>query len=146
MVGLGETDDEIAARARATCARAGVDIVTLGQYLRPTREHAPGRPLRDARRLRALRGAGPRARLPDRLLRRVRALLVQRRGGAHRERRAADAEPPPAARRLAALSGVLLALSFPKFGHGAVAWVALAPLLIALAGTTGLARGFASAT
>jgi apolipoprotein N-acyltransferase len=31
------------------------------------------------------------------------------------------------------LSGVLLALSFPKFGHGAVAWVALAPLLIALA-------------
>ena len=34
---------------------------------------------------------------------------------------------------LAALSGALLALSFPKFGHGAVAWVALAPLLVALA-------------
>lgn len=33
---------------------------------------------------------------------------------------------------LAALSGVLLALSFPKFGHFAVAWVALAPLLAAL--------------
>ena len=33
---------------------------------------------------------------------------------------------------LAALSGVLLALSFPKFGHWAVAWVALAPLLVAL--------------
>ena len=28
-------------------------------------------------------------------------------------------------RLLAALSGVLLALSFPRFGHGAVAWVAL---------------------
>jgi apolipoprotein N-acyltransferase len=38
---------------------------------------------------------------------------------------------------LAALSGVLLALSFPKFGHPAVAWVALAPLLIALTGTSG---------
>lgn len=34
---------------------------------------------------------------------------------------------------LAALSGVLLFLSFPKFGHGAVAWVALAPLFIAAA-------------
>jgi apolipoprotein N-acyltransferase len=33
---------------------------------------------------------------------------------------------------LAALSGVLLALSFPKFGHWAVAWVALVPLLVAL--------------
>jgi apolipoprotein N-acyltransferase len=35
-------------------------------------------------------------------------------------------------RLLAALSGVLLALSFPRFGHGAVAWVALLPLLLAL--------------
>ena len=34
---------------------------------------------------------------------------------------------------LAASSGILLALSFPKFGNGAVAWVALAPLLVALA-------------
>jgi apolipoprotein N-acyltransferase len=34
---------------------------------------------------------------------------------------------------LACLSGVLLALSFPKFGHAAVAWIALAPLLVALA-------------
>lgn len=39
---------------------------------------------------------------------------------------------------LAALSGVLLTLSFPKFGHGAVAWVALLPLLVALPGTRGL--------
>ncbi len=38
---------------------------------------------------------------------------------------------------LAALSGVLLVLSFPKFGHGAVAWVALAPLLMALPGAPG---------
>ena len=34
---------------------------------------------------------------------------------------------------LALLSGALLALSFPKFGHPALAWIALAPLLVALA-------------
>src|SRR4029077_19334863 len=33
---------------------------------------------------------------------------------------------------LAAASGVLLALSFPRYGHPAVAWIALAPLLVAL--------------
>jgi apolipoprotein N-acyltransferase len=38
---------------------------------------------------------------------------------------------------LAALSGVLLALSFPKFGHPAIAWIALVPLLIALASDEG---------
>ena len=43
---------------------------------------------------------------------------------------------------LAAASGLLLALSFPKFGHPALAWIALAPLLVALAGTT-LRRAFA---
>ena len=37
---------------------------------------------------------------------------------------------------LAALSGVLLICSFPKFGHGAVAWIALVPLLMALPGTS----------
>jgi apolipoprotein N-acyltransferase len=33
---------------------------------------------------------------------------------------------------LALLSGALLALSFPKFGHPAFGWIALAPLLVAL--------------
>lgn len=33
---------------------------------------------------------------------------------------------------LALLSGALLALSFPKFGHPSLAWVALAPLLVAV--------------
>ena len=33
---------------------------------------------------------------------------------------------------LALLSGALLALSFPKFGHPALAWIALAPLLVAI--------------
>ena len=41
----------------------------------------------------------------------------------------------------AAASGGLLALSFPKFGHPALAWIALAPLLVALTGTT-LRRAF----
>lgn len=38
---------------------------------------------------------------------------------------------------LSALSGVLLVLSFPKFGHPAFAWVALVPLLVALSGWQG---------
>jgi apolipoprotein N-acyltransferase len=38
---------------------------------------------------------------------------------------------------LAALSGALLALSFPKFGHPACAWIALVPLFLALSGWTG---------
>jgi len=40
MVGLGETDAEIE-RVLADLREARVDIVTLGQYLRPTREHLP---------------------------------------------------------------------------------------------------------
>ena len=35
---------------------------------------------------------------------------------------------------LAGLSGALLALSFPKFGHPACAWIALVPLFLALSG------------
>ena len=42
----------------------------------------------------------------------------------------------------AALSGVLLALSFPKFGHPAIAWIALTPLLIALSRRVSLSRAF----
>lgn len=37
---------------------------------------------------------------------------------------------------LALLSGLLLFLSFPKFGHAAFAWIALAPLLAAIPGTS----------
>lgn len=39
MVGIGETDEEVIATMRDLRA-AGVDIVTLGQYLRPTTKHA----------------------------------------------------------------------------------------------------------
>jgi len=38
MLGLGETDDEVL-EVLADLRRAGVDVVTLGQYLQPTREH-----------------------------------------------------------------------------------------------------------
>jgi apolipoprotein N-acyltransferase len=38
---------------------------------------------------------------------------------------------------LALLSGALLALGFPRFGHPAFAWIALVPLLIALTGWRG---------
>jgi lipoic acid synthetase len=38
MVGLGETDDEVVETMRAL-RDAGVDVVTLGQYLRPTPRH-----------------------------------------------------------------------------------------------------------
>ena len=41
----------------------------------------------------------------------------------------------------ALLSGVLLALSFPRYGHPALAFVALVPLLVALSGWDGR-RGF----
>lgn len=40
MVGLGETDGEILA-VLADLKQRDVDILTLGQYLRPTRDHAP---------------------------------------------------------------------------------------------------------
>lgn len=40
MVGLGETRDEIR-QALVDLRKAGVDIVTIGQYLRPSEHHAP---------------------------------------------------------------------------------------------------------
>jgi apolipoprotein N-acyltransferase len=44
---------------------------------------------------------------------------------------------------LAATSGVLLALSFPKFGHPVLAWIALTPLLVALCSESRMSRAFA---
>jgi lipoic acid synthetase len=42
LLGLGESEAEVA-QALADLRAAGVDWVTLGQYLRPTRKHAPVR-------------------------------------------------------------------------------------------------------
>jgi len=41
MVGLGETTGEVTQVLRDLRERAGVGVVTIGQYLRPTREHEP---------------------------------------------------------------------------------------------------------
>ncbi|HEY8429572.1 MAG TPA: lipoyl synthase [Sandaracinaceae bacterium] len=40
MVGCGETEDEVYA-AMEMLREAGVDVITLGQYLRPSKKHAP---------------------------------------------------------------------------------------------------------
>lgn len=40
MVGLGETDEELK-EAMRDLREAGVEVLTLGQYLRPTRHHLP---------------------------------------------------------------------------------------------------------
>ena len=40
MLGLGETDDEIK-QAMDDCRKHHVDVLTLGQYLQPTRNHYP---------------------------------------------------------------------------------------------------------
>jgi lipoyl synthase len=40
MLGLGETEPEVG-QALADLRQAGCDILTLGQYLQPTREHLP---------------------------------------------------------------------------------------------------------
>jgi lipoic acid synthetase len=40
MLGLGETDDEVI-ETMQTLKTAGVDVVTLGQYLQPTQQHLP---------------------------------------------------------------------------------------------------------
>ena len=40
MLGLGETEDEVV-RAMDDLRAADVDILTFGQYLRPTRNHLP---------------------------------------------------------------------------------------------------------
>ncbi len=41
MVGIGERDEEVETLMRDTIARAGTDILTIGQYLQPTRDHLP---------------------------------------------------------------------------------------------------------
>src|SRR5262249_5690469 len=40
MVGVGETDDEVL-ETLSDLRNAGVDVVTVGQYLRPSAKHAP---------------------------------------------------------------------------------------------------------
>src|SRR6516164_6208827 len=64
------------------------------------------------------------------------AIMRTRRHGESKKRRRSRVTSALADRLLdfllAILSGALLALSFPKFGHPAFAWIALAPLLVAV--------------
>ena len=83
IAGMGETADEME-QALADLAGVGVDIVTIGQYLRPTSQPPPGRPLVDARR--------------------AHRAQARRRGHGHRPRRGRPARPqqlprPPGRRR-----------------------------------------------
>ena len=64
MVGLGETREEVM-QVMDDMRSAGVDFITIGQYLQPTRKHAPDRPLRDAGRVQGLRDHRAREGLPD---------------------------------------------------------------------------------
>ena len=41
MVGIGETDDEVEQLMRDVVTGSGCDILTIGQYLQPTRNHLP---------------------------------------------------------------------------------------------------------
>ena len=41
MLGFGETRAEVLQAMASDCAECGADILTLGQYLQPTREHLP---------------------------------------------------------------------------------------------------------
>jgi len=41
MVGIGERDEELLETMEDIRARAGTDILTIGQYLQPTRNHLP---------------------------------------------------------------------------------------------------------
>jgi len=41
MVGIGETDDEVVELMDEVVAETGCDILTIGQYMQPTRNHLP---------------------------------------------------------------------------------------------------------
>ena len=53
MVGLGETNEEILQVMQDLRAQ-GVTMLTLGQYLQPSRHHLPVAPLRSADRIRRI--------------------------------------------------------------------------------------------
>jgi lipoic acid synthetase len=41
MVGIGETDEEVISLLQDVQERAKTEIITIGQYLQPTRNHLP---------------------------------------------------------------------------------------------------------
>ena len=92
MVGLGETREELT-EAFEALREVDVDILTIGQYLRPTEQHLPLDPLLPPRRVRRDEDRGPRARLQARRVRPARPLELPRpRPGPGRR---AQGAPPP---------------------------------------------------
>ena len=85
IVGLGETNDEVVETMRDLRAH-GVDVVTIGQYLQPSREARADRPLGASRRVPLAPRAGRGARLRLGLRRPARALELPRRRAAARGR------------------------------------------------------------
>ena len=85
IVGLGETNDEVVETMRDLRAN-GVDVVTIGQYLQPSREARADRPLGAPRRVPLVPRAGRGARVRLGLLRPARALELPRRRAAPRGR------------------------------------------------------------
>ena len=77
MVGLGETRDELT-EAFEALREVDVDILTIGQYLRPTRRAPAARALLPPRRVRRDEGRGAGARLQARRVRAARALQLPR--------------------------------------------------------------------
>ena len=81
IVGLGETKDEVLG-ALADLRAVGVDIVTIGQYLRPTARNRAIRPLRHSGGVRRLPGPRCRPGASPGGSRAPGALLLPRRRGA----------------------------------------------------------------
>ena len=98
MVGLGETDEEIGP-VLADLRAVGVDIVTIGQYLRPTRDHEPVARYVTPAAFRAFEDEARTHRVPDRVLGRLRALVLQRGRGLPRRGARAERLAPGGPRR-----------------------------------------------
>ncbi len=90
MLGLGETDEEIET-AMDDMRAVGVDILTLGQYLRPTPNHPRHRALGDARRVREISRMGAGERLPRMRVRPAGAIELSRRARAGKKQRGIEA-------------------------------------------------------
>ena len=85
IVGLGETNDEVVDTMRDLRAH-GVDVVTIGQYLQPSREARADRPLGAPGRVPLVPRAGRGARVRLRLLRPARPVELPRGRAAARGR------------------------------------------------------------
>ena len=84
MLGLGETDEEIAATMDDLRA-ANVDLLTLGQYLRPTVHHLPVQRFVTPAEFDQYRAVGAGQGLSRMRVRTAGALQLPRRAGAQRQ-------------------------------------------------------------